>query len=132
MPDVPYTRRLVQYAKLESATSVMVQLEGVLTVGDQEITFPLPDEYPDDEALIQRAQTEGKSTWDEDTICADRDCVRGRRPGPPPGPPPGPVPGPPSEPPGPPNEPGPPSESPGPPTEPPGGGGGAGGGGGGS
>lgn len=80
---VPATRRLRLYAQHEQSTQVCVSIELVVRVGGRELVTLLPDEYPEEAALQAHAEARGRSTWDQDDLCAVCDCERGAPPAPP-------------------------------------------------
>jgi hypothetical protein len=65
----PVRQRLRLFAKHEESEDVCCQVEVIVQLGDAELRKEV-DRYVKEADLIARATAAGKTTWDEDDVCA--------------------------------------------------------------
>ena len=75
------TKYLRWFSKHDQSTTVTISYEAVIDM-DGEVTRLMKDTFLQDPDLVEHAEGDGKTTWDEDDICALASLIR--EPPPPP------------------------------------------------
>jgi hypothetical protein len=75
MTEVTATRVLTLFAKHERSASICCAIRTTFTIGSAE-TVVTSDEYLDEATVQAHAEGRGRTTWDEDDLCALLDVER--------------------------------------------------------